>query len=322
MGTTGDGGALLLADVGGTNSRLALATEAGILRATLRRRANDSAAGPEDLIGGYLAEMAAQGAPAPGAAVIALAGPVTDPARARLTNRPWSFDAQALAAHFGLGRVLLVNDLTAAAAGVPEVPAEGITPLRGGRPAPPLVLVNLGTGFNAAALIRTPSGATVPAPAEAGWAFLPHLADAEADALSEALAPPGRPAVVEELFSGVGLRRLAAHLDLPAEPAELAAQIVSGRGRAGALRPAIARLFGAVCGDLAMVHLATGGVVLKGSVAAALAPLVAREEFAAAFAARGPYAGLAGAIPVALSADPWLELRGCAVLAGRPGALV
>jgi glucokinase len=80
-----------------------------------------------------------------------------------------------------------------------------------------------------------------------------------------------------------------------------------------------AALCGAEAGNLALKTLALGGVVLGGGVATRLFPLVGARELAAAFVAKGRFAGLLGEIPVSMLVDPLAGLRGAA-LAGWDAA--
>ncbi len=70
-------------------------------------------------------------APAIDAAVIGVAGPVTD-GRARLTNLPWSVDANDLRPLLGTPRVEVINDIQATAYGVLTWPATAFAWLSAG----------------------------------------------------------------------------------------------------------------------------------------------------------------------------------------------
>src|SRR3954471_2543187 len=83
---------VLLADIGGTNSRFALPGEDGRPSHMLIVE-NDSVPDLESAIALYLRETAAQ----PRAAVLAVAAPVDGSDEIALTNRPWRFHRSALA---------------------------------------------------------------------------------------------------------------------------------------------------------------------------------------------------------------------------------
>lgn len=78
----------LVADIGGTNSRLGLARAGQLNTASVENFRNDDFASFDDVLVRYLSDREdAQIADA----VIAVAGPVHS-GRARLTNRDWHFD--------------------------------------------------------------------------------------------------------------------------------------------------------------------------------------------------------------------------------------
>jgi glucokinase len=64
-------------------------------------------------------------------------------------------------------------------------------------------------------------------------------------------------------------------------------------------------------GNLALSHMATGGVFLIGGAARALAPHLAGLGLAEAFVAKGPYTEIMRAMPVTLITDDDAALVGC-----------
>src|SRR5262249_42174187 len=101
---------VLLADIGGTNSRFALAGADG-RPARMLIIEDDSVADLESAIIRYLHETGAQ----PGAAVLAVAGPLDGGDEVALTNRAWRFRRSALARRFGFAQLRVVNDFEAIA---------------------------------------------------------------------------------------------------------------------------------------------------------------------------------------------------------------
>src|SRR5438034_10709701 len=103
-------------------------------------------------------------------ACFGVAGPVIDET-AKLTNVPWFVDGRRVATVFGIGRVILLNDLEAMAWAVPVLRESEVhvlqdgEALRGGN----IALIAAGTGLGQA-LLHNVDGRFVPSPSEAGHA--------------------------------------------------------------------------------------------------------------------------------------------------------
>ena len=303
---------ILLADMGGTASRLALLRgDGGLLCAA--RRTNDSHSGPGDLLARYLR---ACGDPVLSGACLAVAGPV-GPGEVRFTNRDWSFDRAALAAHLRLPdstALRVVNDLTALALALPGLEASQVEDLRpagfrAGMGNGQALAVNFGTGFNVGPVRSTPAG-PVALEAELGHAALPVVI---ADALG---AQAAQFRSVEALFSGAGLSRLhAARTD----GAELSARaLVEAAVDDAAARETvtlIARLMGLMARDLVAAYMPRDGLFLAGSMARGVMQPSARAAFLRALDAPGPLESIAAALPVRLITDDSAALGGLAALA-------
>jgi len=292
----------LLADIGASHTRLALATAKGVRPDSLRRLVNDAFDGPEALIADYLG----------GAIVSSLCAGVAGPVRGRaaqLTNRDWHVQATTLARLSGASRVHLMNDLQAQAMALDDLGPACLVPVLPGTPDPdgPRMVLGLGTGSNIAVAHRVAGRLFVP-PAEAGHSGLPHLDD-EANAVIAALGAEVAHKPYEALLSGPGLARL--HRLRSGETRDAPAILAAETGPARDTVALFARLLGAVAGNLALTHMATGGVFLIGGTARAVAPHLAAAGFADSFAARGPYAGIMREMPVTLIADDGAALVGC-----------
>ena len=85
--------AMLLADVGGTNARLALARNGVIDESSITRYRGDDYDSFDKVVQTYLAE---QDNPRLSAVCVAVAGPVSG-GKASLTNRDWDFSEDRLA---------------------------------------------------------------------------------------------------------------------------------------------------------------------------------------------------------------------------------
>ena len=134
-----------VADVGGTNTRLAFVGRSGVLSDTVARRRNADFDSFEHLAADYLGDERVNGP-----MVVAVAGPVGG-TQARLTNRNWLIDADAVAQSCGATQVTLMNDLEALGQAVPTVTADAVEPLHDGATlggGGQGLVIGLGTGFN------------------------------------------------------------------------------------------------------------------------------------------------------------------------------
>ena len=314
----------LVADIGGTNTRLALADGAALRKGSVRRYRN---AGFRDLAAVLHAYLADVGSPNLSGACAALAGPVEDGA-GRLTNLDWSIAEADLAAQIGAPARLL-NDLQAQGHALGRIAEAHLQPLlRADRPAPegaPRLVIGVGTGFNAAAVHNTGQGRIVTA-SECGHITLP-APTADDRRLVDFLTRIEGFAEVEGALSGRGLANIDAWLaeEEAGGPAPRDARGVMdalGEGEPRAVRAvAVAvRLLGTVAGDLALVHLPLGGVHLIGGMARALADHAGDHGFAEAFRAKGRFAPMMARFPVRVVTDDYAALTGCAAFLAEDGA--
>ncbi|KPP89418.1 MAG: glucokinase [Rhodobacteraceae bacterium HLUCCA08] len=305
----------LVADVGGTNTRVALADGRAILPDSVRRYANAEFPGLETVLRRYIED---EDGIDPRAACVAVAGPVRD-GRATLTNRDWAIDRATLARATGAETAAILNDLQAQGHALGHLGRDSTETVIDGPdlPGETRLVIGVGTGFNAAAVIDTASGRLVPA-AEAGHANLPIRTEEELRLCHYVSTAHGFPAV-EDVLSGRGIERLYGFLGQEAgEPREAAARDILDGCKSGAdpRAEAAARMFvrilGTVAGNLALVHLPYGGIYLTGGVARHFGPLLETMGFAEAFRDKGRFAGFMGNFAVHLIVDDFAALTGCA----------
>jgi len=317
----------LAADVGGTRARFLLARRRGSggdspwEPLSQRVFADDDFPHFDAALDAFLAECP------PGAepklAVIALAGPVAG-RRARLTNRPWTIDADALSARYGWPRVELMNDFAAQAFGLATAPPGTLHVLQKGERRPGLAAVlGPGTGLGMGFFLR--EGETVRVfPSEGGHADCGGFDPPFLAAWSVWLAREGRIASWESLLCGPGLVWLAAFFAAErghSAPWPDAPAIVAAAGEGEPLAQTVVNTFvralGACAGDLALIGWTLDGVYLVGALAAALRPWLDAPTFRAAFAAKERHAGVLATLPILLAEDPLLGLKGAAAFACR-----
>lgn len=302
----------LLADIGGSKSRFALANSAGRPE-RIAVVDNDTVADLDAAVASYLEETGAR----PRAATLAVAGPV-DGEEVVLTNRTaWRFRRGEFARRFGFSRLRVVNDFEAIAWALPRLGAAETLPL--GAPVPPRPGVKLvlgpGTGLGVAALIPANGCWHVVASEGGHAAFGPQAAD-EVELFARLREEYGAVSA-ERVLSGPGLVRLARAFDPDAArhaPETIAASALAREPAAQAAARLFARLLGRFAGSLALTFKALGGVYVTGGVASGLAPLLGEPAFRAAFEAHPPYEALLRAIPTLLITCEQPGLIGCAAL--------
>lgn len=318
------GATAILADVGGTNTRVALARGGRLDRASIRRFRNDGFLGLPAVLAAYLAATGA----APAGACVAVAGPVRDGV-GRLTNIDWAIDGPGLAAATGAGRVAVLNDLQAQGHALGRIAAADLIAVLPGAAAPEYateLVIGVGTGFNAAPVHHRPGARRLVAPSECGHVSLP-VATAAGLRLARSVADAHGFAAVEEVLSGRGLEHVhawAAAESGASAAALTAAQVMARIGAGDPVALAAGRAFvealGRVAGDLALIHLPFGGIWLAGGVARAFAPHLGGFGFAEAFRDKGRFAPFMDAFPVAVIADDFAALEGCAAFLDHPDA--
>ncbi len=298
----------LVADVGASHTRLAQISDGALKPGSARRFLNADFPGVLPMIASYLDEQGAR----PKAICAGVAGPVRA-GTAQLTNLDWFMDGAEIARTTGATEVHLINDLQAQGYALDDLDPQSITPIFAGQPDPdgPRMVLGLGTGSNSAVVHRVGADLLVP-PAEAGHSGLPHLGGA-ANAVIAALGAevPHKP--YEALLSGSGLMRLhrlrcGASLTAP----EILGQAEQAGGDCAETLTLFLEILGAVMGNLALTHMATGGVFLIGGLARAMAPRLNAPEFRGPFTAKGPYRPIMAAMPLHLITDDTAALTGCA----------
>ena len=306
----------LVADVGGTNTRCALARGEDVLTDTIRKYPNADYAGLETVLRTYI--EAEGGIDCKGAAV-AVAGPVRD-GRGSLTNRDWSFDKQSVARATGAETVAVLNDLQAQGHAIGRVPPENIRTIVEGPEATPhsaKLVIGAGTGFNAAPVYDTETGRYVP-PSEAGHANMPIRTEEELRLCAFVETAHGFPAI-EDVLSGRGLERIYAWLSHEVgDGGERRSHEIMAAAEDGSdalARQAIGvyvRILGTVAGNLALVYLPFGGIYLIGGMARAMTPYYAEFAFADALRDKGRFSGFMRNFAVHLIEDDFAALNGLA----------
>lgn len=293
----------LIADVGGTNARFALAEPAGEPVEERHLKVRDYP-GLAEAIEAYL------GGRRVASAVIAVATPV-ETETIRFTNSPWTFTREGLRTRLGLDELHVINDFVAQALAMPHLAADEFEAIGGSAPEPgrSAGVLGPGTGLGVSALI----------PGQAGWTALPteggHVSFAPGSRrereLAAVLSEQFGHVSNERLLSGQGLLNIAtglARLDGRTCPARTPEAVTEAArdGSCASCEEATAMfsaLLGSAAGDLALVLGARGGIFIAGGICLRMGPLFDRAAFRERFEAKGRMAAYLRPIPV------WLVLR-------------
>ena len=296
--------ARLLGDVGGTNARFAWQDADG---APLRDIVAIPTADHPTLAAALADYLRRTGHAAPPWCSIGLANPITGD-RVQMTNSHWSFSIEAVRRELGFERFVVINDFTALALALPDLPASELRQLGGGAAVAgaPLALIGPGTGLGVSGLLpSTEAGRWVALQGEGGHVTLAASNPREA-AVLQLLHERFGHASAERAVSGQGLEALHAALstldDAPPAPPLPAAEI-SRRALASSDPRCVEALdlfcgfLGSVAGNLALTLGARGGVYIGGGIVPRLGDAFTRSRFRSCFEDKGRFRGYLEAIP-------------------------
>jgi len=315
---------VILADIGGTNTRVALADGTALRMDTVRRFSNAEYHARGQDIAHVLADYLAQTGASVSGVCVAAAGPVQDGV-ATMTNLDWVIDAPKLRAATGATRVAILNDLQAQGQALEHIPAANLRRVIDGpvKPGASMLVVGLGTGVNAAPAHAVAGGRLVP-PSECGHVTMAIRTEEDfrlARFVEATLKANGDVphAGVEEVLAGRGLANLhafAAHER--GQPGGLnSAEVLQALAAGDATAVEAARLYvhvlGQILADLALIHLPYGGVFLIGGMSRAMAPHFQRFNLEAAFREPRRVDLLQKDFSVSVVEDDYAALTGCAV---------
>ena len=297
----------LVGDVGGTNTRLALADGAGLRANTVLRARNADHAAFLDVVSAYMARHDCSDV---SSVCIAIAGPVHQD-QGELTNRNWTISAPQVGAHVGADRVELINDLSALGYSLPGQNLHQICGAHGALSNGQALVAGLGTGFNVSPARQLPAGGSAVFEAEKGHAEIPasvyrllvrELGDA-ADAFP----------TVEDMFCGLGLEKL--HLALTGKTASgetiVSAYDTGTDTDANRTITLFARGMGLLARTLICEYLPRDGLIFAGSVARGVLSSRALPEFTRTYLAPGMDVVRPSEIPVSMITDDAAALLGC-----------
>lgn len=291
---------LLVADIGGTNARFAIAKHDGDGAVRLVNEATFSTAqfrSFSDCLAAYREQC---GDNFPDQASFAVAAS-TGQDEIIFTNQAWRFQCSKIKREFGFRDLQVINDFAAVARYVSQVPRNSLKLLHGmglqDHVSGVTTVVGPGTGLGVSYIIDTPSGPQIHETEAAHIGFSPTNGF-ERRLLARLEEKHGR-ASVERVACGAGLVEI--HDLLSAEFAQTTACSTDAEiwemccsGTNGLAQQAMARYcacLGSVIGDLALAQGASN-VVLAGTLARRLVDILPESDFAKRFCAKGRFQAL------------------------------
>jgi glucokinase len=318
--------AVLVADIGGTNARFALAQRGASERPELldiQQVATADFASLKDAAEAYLQQH--RGGARPQRAVFAVASAVTGDA-IKITNNPWSFSITQLAADLGV-QLQIINDFTAMARVLPVLSAGDLQRIGNvGAPVPVgdrrcYAVVGPGTGLGVGGVIVEGSRGVVIQSEGGHLGFAPGTVY-EIELLKALLPRFGRVSA-ERLVSGTGLVNLhdavRAVEGLPEQtltPEQISENAAAdANGVCAKTLRVFAELLGSFAGDVALAFGAWDGVFLPGGVTQKLLPWISTGGFRQRFEDKGRHSVILQKIPTQVITHPQAGLLGTAVQA-------
>ena len=303
----------LVADIGGTNTRCAIARPGGVIQSAESFR-NREFPSLDRLLASYLGALPPGGRP--DEAVIAIAAPIQGD-EIRMVNINWTFSVTALARTLSLRRITPLNDFAAQAYALPVLGAGDLTKVGGGTAVDgaPKVVVGPGTGLGTAGLVRI--GERWHAITGEGG----HVTMAPSNELEARIVALGRERFghcsAERLISGAGLAFVYGALDGgPAiAPDMVGERIAAGEAVALEALDVFFQLLGTVASNLALTFAAFGGVYIGGGITPRYVEQFRSSGFRQRFEDKGRYRAFLADIPTWVITAEQPALRGLAAFA-------
>lgn len=308
---------VLVADIGGTNARFALATiaQSDVIVGEMHAFRAEDYESIRDAADAFLEAVQA----APKLACFAVAGPITD-AVVEFTNSPWVLDIEKTKRQMKLDRLLAINDFEALATSVRQLKAADLLDVKAGEgdPHAPILVMGPGTGLGQALIVPAGAGDRV-IPTEGGHvAFAPYN-DEEIEVLRFVQREHKRVSI-ERLLSGRGLvnihRALCALAGTPR--VSLQADEITHAALTKEFPIAVkavdmfCAILGSAAGDAVLSSGARGGVVLGGGIIPKIRDAFLQSAFVDRFLDKGRMREYVAGVPVKLITRDGAALVGAA----------
>lgn len=329
------GARVLLADIGGTNARFALADTAAampLIIESVREYAVADFPSLGDAARHYLDAIEPTALDDAGIrrGVFAVAGRVEGD-QARVTNHPWVISRSRTQAALGFDDLQLINDFAAQAMAVLLLEGDALVQI-GGASAQPVntgvdrnyAVIGPGTGLGVGALIVR-DGRAYPLETEGGHVSFPPGTPEEIEILERLSSQFGRVSN-ERLICGPGLvnihralSEIAGEDPGPMRPIDITERAARGDVRCMRAVDVFCAVFGAIAGDLVLTTGSWDGVYLTGGLVPKMLHALQHSGFRQRFEHKGRFSSNMAAVPTLAVVHPQPGLLGAAALALQPG---
>ena len=306
----------LVADIGGTNSRLAIAItskkDREIILKNIQKFKNSDFNNFEEVIEKYLSSSNDN---LINRMCIAAAGIISEDT-VEMSNLNWKITVSSLQKASNIKSVLIINDLQAQGYALDFIKPKDLEKLIEGNYSAAQIdtklVCGMGTGFNVAIAYQTAFGTFVPA-SEYGHART-TTANEKQKLIVKQLEESSSFVSYENILAGSGLNRLDKVLNRREDrsPSDILEAAKAGDLKAKEVGSQLAGFAGQAFGDFALMNMALGGVYLIGGVARAMMPYLKEENFKQNFYNRGNFSEIMKKISVHLILDDYAALKGCA----------
>ena len=294
-----------VADVGGTNIRVATVTADGITN--IRKYLCNDFATIDLALKQYFSDVDTSFS----AGCIAIACPVTGDEVA-MTNHSWVFSQRALTQQLNLDALFVINDFTAVAHSLPVLSGEQLVQIGSGTANPQgnVVVFGPGTGLGVEHMQLSDQGWTT-LDGEGGHVDFAPVDETDLVVWRYLQGKLDRVSA-EDVLSGRGLLHIYQALALNAgetlsvtEPAQVTEKALNGECETclAALQQ-FCRIMGSFAGNLALNLATTGGVFIGGGIATRFTELLLNSDFRARFEAKGRMKHYVQPIPTYLINEP------------------
>ncbi|MDG1709421.1 MAG: glucokinase, partial [Emcibacteraceae bacterium] len=280
---------LLVADIGGTNVRFAIAKideQHNIKLNRIEMYLTDNWLYLEDAINDYLAQVGKKVTKAS----IAFAGPVNSD-EVSMTNGTWSFKQSSLASYLGMDEVRVLNDYYAKACSLPLLKSNQLLKVGRGiaEEGANKIVVGPGTGIGVGALVAV-NGKWKAVASEGGHIAFSPSGDLEKE-IGKIIADEYQRVSIEEVIAGRGMTNIYHALGIingtnndRLEPAEIN-RLATEENDPDSVQTLkiFSNMLGSYASDMAGTFNATGGVYLAGGVLPKIKEFFLESDFRAKF---------------------------------------